>query len=118
MNNEILAKARAAKSPEELLKIARDSGISDLNEENAKEYFDRLHKSGEMSDDELDVSAGGCGEVYGKKKISSKDSCDGWRCKYCAAHKGACTCGRSKFVRCDTCMYASVMRGQWYCNKD
>ena len=60
MNEEILAKARAAKSPEELLKLAQDNGMSEFNEENAKAYFEVMHHSGELSDDELEQAAGGC----------------------------------------------------------
>ena len=61
LSNELLAKARAAKSPEELLALAKENGI-ELTEEEAKAYFDRLHpQTGELSDSELDnVSGGGC----------------------------------------------------------
>ena len=46
MNDELLNKAKNCRSYEELLKIAREGGMPDLTEENAKEYFDLLHKSG------------------------------------------------------------------------
>ena len=61
MNEEMLAKARTAKSAEELREMAKEDGF-DLTEEKAKEVFQRITANGEMSDDELDaVSGGGCG---------------------------------------------------------
>ena len=60
INTELIAKARTAKSPEELLALAKENGI-ELTEETAKMYFDQLHpKTGELDDDELDNVAGGC----------------------------------------------------------
>ena len=60
MNQEIIAKAREAKSAEELLAMAKENDI-ELTGEQAKEYYDRLHATGELADDELDsVSGGGC----------------------------------------------------------
>ena len=63
MNQELITKAKAAKSVEELLELAKASNV-ELNEEQAKEYFAKLNPTkGELSDDELDdVSGGGCGE--------------------------------------------------------
>ena len=61
MNQEIIAKAREAKSAEELLAMAKENDI-ELTGEQAKEYYDRLHATGELADDELDnVAGGGCG---------------------------------------------------------
>ncbi|WP_295859885.1 Nif11-like leader peptide family natural product precursor, partial [uncultured Oscillibacter sp.] len=51
-NNELLAKAKAAKSPEELLALAKENGI-ELTEEEARTYFEQMHpQTGELSDDE------------------------------------------------------------------
>ena len=55
---EQLTKAKAAKSAEELLALAKENGI-ELTEEEAAKYFADLHKEGELSDDELDNVAGG-----------------------------------------------------------
>ena len=55
---EQLAKAKAAKSVEELLSLAKENGIA-LTEENAKEYFSEFRKEGEISDEELENAAGG-----------------------------------------------------------
>lgn len=61
MNNELIAKAKEAKTAEELMALAKESG-EEITEESAKAYFDLLNpKTGELSDDELDnVSGGGC----------------------------------------------------------
>ena len=63
MNEEMIAKAREAKSVEELLALAKESEIK-LTTEQAKAFFAQLNPpKGELSDDELDdVSGGGCGE--------------------------------------------------------
>lgn len=60
-NKEMIEKANAARSAEELQGIAGQFGL-ELNEEQAKICFDRLHgSSGELSDEELEnVSGGGC----------------------------------------------------------
>ena len=61
VNKELLEKAKTAKTVEELLDMAKKENI-DMTEEEATKAFAELHKSGEMSDDELDnVSGGGCG---------------------------------------------------------
>ncbi len=57
---EQIEKAKAAKSPEELLSFAKENGV-DLTEEQADAYFEKLNSSGEVSDNELDnVSGGNC----------------------------------------------------------
>ncbi len=134
MNNELLKKAREAKSPEELLKLAHENGMKDLTEEDAKLYFDRLNTSGELSDEELDVSAGGCFDdphTKGLKKVSKTDRCrHGWRCKKCGNHMEGCRCitdstgsvpvmANDFWFICENCMYATCIESRWYCtNKD
>ena len=60
MNEELIAKAREAKSAEELLTIAKENHYP-LTEEEAQNYFNQFHATGELSDDELDQVGGGCG---------------------------------------------------------
>ena len=60
MNEEFIAKAREAKSVEELLALAKESNYP-LTEEEARNYFNQFHFNGELSDDELDQVGGGCG---------------------------------------------------------
>ena len=77
MNEEMITKAKEAKSVEELIALAKENGI-ELNEEDAKMYFEQLNaKKGELSDDELsDVSGGGCEtKVDGKKYTVVTSGC-------------------------------------------
>ena len=63
LNPEMIEKAKAAKSAEELLELAKANGV-DMTADEAKTYFAQLNpESGELSDDDLDaVAGGGCGE--------------------------------------------------------
>ena len=62
---ELLKKAAKAASPEELLALAKEDGL-DLPREEVEKLYAKLHKSGELSDEELDnVSGGGCGDSGG-----------------------------------------------------
>ena len=64
MNKELLAKAKEAKNPDELMSLAKENGV-ELTEESAAAYFEQLNpKTGEVSDDELNNVAGGCGGGY------------------------------------------------------
>ena len=66
MNKELLAKVKEAKTPEELLALAKENGI-ELTEESAKAYFEATHpKAGELADSELDNVSGGCGGDAGR----------------------------------------------------
>ncbi len=70
MNEKIMEKARAAKSADEILALAKENDI-ELTPEEARETFELLSKTGEISDEELDnVSGGGCKtNVDGKKYV-------------------------------------------------
>ena len=58
---EMLEKAKTAKNAEELAEMAKAEGIEMTAEQAEKAYAD-LHKTGELSDEELDnVAGGGCG---------------------------------------------------------
>ena len=58
---EMIEKAKAAKSAEELLEVAKAGGI-EMTADEAATYFAQLNpKSGELDDDALDGVAGGCG---------------------------------------------------------
>lgn len=74
---EMIEKARAAKSAEELLALAKEIGAEEMTEESAKAYFEQLHPaSGELSDDELDnVSGGGCETSDGYTIVTSEKQC-------------------------------------------
>lgn len=76
MNEELIVKARSAKSAEELLALAKENG-TELTAEEANAYFEQLSKSGELSDEELDnVSGGGCHtKVGGKDRVVVTNHC-------------------------------------------
>ena len=57
MNQKIIAKAKEAKSVEELLTLAKENNL-ELTEEQEKELFDRIHADGELSDDDMESVAG------------------------------------------------------------
>lgn len=58
----LVEQAKEATSVEEIMQLAKESGI-ELNAEEAEQYYAQLHTSGELSDDELEnVSGGGCGK--------------------------------------------------------
>ena len=96
MNEEMIAKAKEAKSVEELMALAKENGI-ELNEEDAKMYFEQLNaKKGELPDDELDCVAGG--------------GCLGEEERYCPncqtrlEMRGSCH-GLYIFYQCNNCGY-------------
>ena len=55
-----LAKAREAKTAEELIAFAKAEGI-EAAEEEIRARFAAMHREGEIADKELDNVAGGCG---------------------------------------------------------
>ena len=126
LNNEIRTKAKAAKTPEELIEIATENDV-EMTEESAKAYFDLLHpKTGEMSDDELDnVSGGGCRGNDDRMVTTLMSDCEHWKCKKdgSSAPTGSpgylrlpkcpkCKC----IVRCSNCPYCTYEKGLWLCN--
>ncbi len=136
MNNEMLEKAMAANNPEELLKVAKDAGMEDFNEESAKAYYELIHKSGELSDAELDNAAGGC--YKGNRRVVTTGlDCPGhsggknmhlWKCDRCHKNDDDCTC-RQAFNpyqsnilqlgikdQCGTCEWCRWEKGLWLCN--
>ena len=81
ISKELLEKAKTAKSAEELLELAKAENI-ELTAEQAKEYFATIHASGELSDEELDNVAGGCGGPDYKYDIGDSVLIYGMRFSY------------------------------------
>ena len=123
LNNEILAKAKAAKTPEELIEIASENDV-EMTEEGAKAYFDLLHpKTGEISDDELDeVSGGACYRGDGRMVTTVANLCREWRCKKDGNRMESdhrpicCKCGKTAF--CSNCKFCTYEKGLWLCNHE
>ena len=96
MNQELVNKARKAKSVEELLALAKENGI-ELTNEQAKEYFAQLNPTkGELSDDELeDVAGGGC---FGEEERYCPN------CQTRLELRASCH-GLYSFYQCNNCGY-------------
>lgn len=62
LTDELIEKAKSAKSVEEMLALASENKF-EMTEEQAEEYFQKLNpKAGQLEDDELDnVVGGACG---------------------------------------------------------
>ena len=120
---ELLDKAKTAESAEALQALARENGI-EMSAEEAESYFAELHKSGELSDDELEnVSGGGC-RKNGHLVVVLGYDCVLWRCKdhrqpkvkapdgeRCANYKSGCR----KVGSCKECYYCHYEKGLWLC---
>ena len=79
---KLIAKAKATKSAEELLELAKENSV-ELTEEEAKTCFEQLHANAEVSDDELEAVSGGgiCQDVidFFQGRNERNDS----TCPYC-----------------------------------
>lgn len=121
-NEELIAKARHAESADALLSLAKENGI-ELSVEEAEEYFVQLHKSGELSDDELDsVAGGGCYYNDGRLVVTCDYYCKRYVCKVCGkafvpkfAEMHCCSDGLRSSV-CSTCKYKTNKGLRMLCN--
>ena len=62
ISKELIEKAKTAKSAEELLAMAKAENI-EMTAEEANKVYAELHKTGELSDEELDNVSGGCDDI-------------------------------------------------------
>ena len=121
LNKELLSKAKEAKTPEELIALAKENGM-ELTEAEAKTYFDLLHpQTGELSDDELDNVSGGACHNGGRLVVSAMHYCDEWRCKDDGSQwviDGMLECCKTCRVTafCHSCQYCTYEKGLWLCN--
>ena len=121
LNKELLAKAKNAKTPEELIAHAKENG-TEMTEESAEAYYNLLHpQNGEVSDDELDNVAGGGCHNGGKLVVSVMHYCDEWRCKddgsQCDIDGILVNCNTCRVAAyCFSCKYCSYEKGLWLCN--
>ena len=104
---ELITKAKAAKSAEELFAFAKDNNV-ELTEAEAKTYFEQLNANGTVSDEELDAVVGGgsCpnnGETY--KAGTKVRFTDGTMCPKCRSTFGIVAFNTSKgnYVKCAHC---------------
>ena len=113
MNNltpELIAKAKATKSAQELLELAKANNV-DLTETEAKTYWAQLSTNGTVSDEELDAVVGGgsCpnnGEEE-ENTLSGGDRVKILRCTGCGSTTGyvamPTVMSGSLDVRCEKC---------------
>ena len=116
---ELIAKAKAAKSAEELLALAKENNV-ELTKEEAKTYFEQLNANSAVSDDELDAVAGGLGcpnngeESEAKPKLIAGQTVKvlgGKMCPKCHSNEGVIgynltatgMTGNSMYVACSKC---------------
>ena len=116
---ELIAKAKTAESAEELLTLAKANNV-ELTEDEAKTYFEQLNANGAVSDDELDIVAGGLGcpddgeenDAKSKFMIGKKVRVlDGKICPKCHSNEGvigynltaAAMTGNTMYVVCPKC---------------
>lgn len=127
---ELIEKAKTAKTAEELRALAKENDW-EMTEESAQAYFNQLHKTGELSDDELDnVAGGGCHSSDGRLVVTVGHICGDWQCHKCS-DKGYGFGDRDKWdihtcpdflgggkvaACCDTCSRCSYENGLWLCN--
>ena len=122
-HTEMIEKAKAAKTAEELYEIAKAEGV-EMTCDEATTYFAQLNpKSGELDDDDLDNVAGGaCGYAKdGRKIVEPKSRCHtGFSCKNGCGHnvnyaEYKCNvCGGD--WHCEDCAYSSREGNKMYCN--
>ena len=123
-SEELIEKAKQAKSVEELLALAKENGM-EITEEQANAYYAQLSpKSGELSDEELDnVAGGGCSvkvsghkytvvsnAVYIPKKKDNEGLRKLWHGMAQVSEIGACNC-------CGSCYNLEFKNGTGYCGK-
>ena len=83
-HEELLLKAKAAQSAEELISLANENGM-EMTVESAQAYFEQLHKTGELADDELDNVAGGGCYHNGDLVVTPLGYCRDWICSECGS---------------------------------
>lgn len=122
---ELLERAKNAESAEALLALAKENDY-EMTAEEAEAYFAQMHKSGELSDEELENVSGGGRRKNGHLVVSVLYSCEQWRCKdhpnagYVLLSspgpdhlQGCPRCGKVRY--CKNCEYCEYEKGLWLC---
>lgn len=125
MTKEMIEKAKKAKSPDEILALAKENDW-ELTAQEANAYFEQLHApKGELSDDELDDVAGGTTCYYHNDYpvTTVADVCDLWTCPGCggrlnkavALTRHTCKNGKTYHICCNECRHCSYEDALWLC---
>ena len=104
---EMIEKAKAAKSAEDLLALANENNV-EMTADEAKTYFAQLNpKGGELDDDDLDAVAGGaCANSTSDVTVGSKVRViNGYKCLKCGGTVGHIVAGEFQdcHVYCQDC---------------
>lgn len=91
MDEKLLEKAKETKTVEELKTLLSENGF-DMDDENAEEFYARIHSDEELSDEELDGLSGG---REGKGYYTTK-------CPRCDMYTMVIS-GRTRIGRCSNC---------------
>ena len=129
-NKELLEMAKRANSVEEFFALTKESNV-ELTQKQAEDYFERINKWEELSDDALDNVAGGA--AYDNEEwpvITLNSFCEHWTCLCCRSgdideHLGGIarhTCEVNPEWRikpkCRNCIFpVSNGNGQWRCSR-
>ena len=102
LTQELIEKAKQAKTPEEIAALAKEIG-AEMTPEEANTYFAMLNpKTGELADDELEDVAGGrkCGTTYMDHKpvVTLLNSCEHFQ-------KGKIKDAKGEEGKCKDCYY-------------
>lgn len=95
MNEELLKKAKEAKTVEELKTLANQNNF-DMDDDKAEKYFAHLHSNETLSDNELEDISGGCSggrdyhfvtcpKCHTFQKVHGREGCSWW-CSNCGYH--------------------------------
>ena len=100
---ELIAKAKTAKSAEELLVLAKENSV-ELTEEEAKIYFEQLNANVALSDDDLDAVSGGW-DCPSEEEKQYFEVCDRVKidCPYCKSTLGIIKINPKHGGRCVKC---------------
>ena len=79
LTSELIAKAKTAKSAEELLALAKANGVL-LSEKEAKTYYEQFNTTAPLSDDDLEAVSGGigCGGDSDEEETSAEINLEGF----------------------------------------
>ena len=98
---EMIEKAKAAKSAEELLEVAKANGV-EMTADEAATYFAQLNpQSGELDDDDLDGVSGGLVQLINPSSTPCYTFKDGTLCKHCGKRNGDYKDGRMICLDCE-----------------
>ena len=99
---ELIAKAKAANTAEELLELAKANGV-EMTEEEANTYFAQLSANGTVSDDELNLVAGG-GSCPGDSEAEEEETAPAGSYKKCYKCNTINTSIAKRCKKCLTCL--------------